>query len=171
MRTIKIDPFNETVTEVTLPDSHDLDAIYSQIGHGCDTFTTVSLSPRDDMFVDDEGLLKLKVDEFDLERDDVSRFFVLTDPYGAPLALITGCGLVMAHDEKGETVGTRLPLALFKNCVRFIDKSHTVRVGEIANRLAGVGGVCTTQAELRALQSQQAALVAEAFKFSKAPIK
>ena len=54
MRAILIDPFTETITEVEY--SGDFKQIYNLIN--CNTFTVSAISDADDLFLDDEGLLK-----------------------------------------------------------------------------------------------------------------
>ena len=55
MRVILVNPFDETVKEAVY--GGDYREIYDLID--CRTFDVVSLSDADDLYVDDEGLLKV----------------------------------------------------------------------------------------------------------------
>jgi hypothetical protein len=106
-RGILINPFDRTVTEVEqrLDDYRQIYVALSTDEHKVDCFTTVEVSPRDTLWVDDEGLLKGETKFFELEG------------YRQPLA---GCGLILGHDGNGESVGTTIPLELVKSKVRFV---------------------------------------------------
>lgn len=87
MKAYLIDPFTQTVSEVEY--SGDYREIYSLID--CDTFTCADFNPfGDTVFVDDEGLINGKPQEF----------FLIGD-YPTPLA---GKGLVLGTNEDGESV-------------------------------------------------------------------
>lgn len=82
-----IDPFTKSITTVEW--DGDYQSIYRLID--CDTFTVVTVNAkRDSVFVDDEGLINGKPQEF-----------FLFDGYPQPLA---GKGLVLGCDSVGESV-------------------------------------------------------------------
>lgn len=103
MRGVLIDSTHRTVTDVDY--SGDYKDIYKLIG--CSCFTLVrNLPDGDEVFVDDEGLLKLTGD---------SPFFTLPW-YPAPLA---GNGLILSADDEGETHGAKHDADYYKRHVRF----------------------------------------------------
>ena len=89
MRVILINPYNQTIKEAVY--GGDYREIYDLIG--CRTFDVVSLSDADDLYVDDEGLLK-----------DDNRYFSWS---GRNFA---GIGLILGHDDEGETIETTYDL-------------------------------------------------------------
>ena len=104
MKAILINSFDESVSEVDY--NGDYKEIYNLID--CDTFDVVPLDHTNDMYVDDEGLLK-----------NPNRYF----KYGQQT--LAGIGLILAHDDEGESVGTTLNSAeVFKN-VKFLPEGHT----------------------------------------------
>ena len=102
MKAILINPFDKTVTEVQL--TSDFRDIQKAIK--AEWFTTVRISRRDYIYVDDEGLLK------DLSTQ---AFFIHTN-YPQPLA---GIGCVLGCDEEGESMDTTLTLEQVKRAVVF----------------------------------------------------
>lgn len=103
IRAYLIDPFNETISEVTY--SGDYREIYKLID--CQTFTCVEINDLGDtVFVDDEGLISGKYQDF----------FKLAN-YPNPLA---GRGLVIGCNEDGESVDPAMSLADLKRQTRFI---------------------------------------------------
>ena len=104
MKAILINSFDESVSEVDY--NGDYKEIYNLID--CDTFDVVPLDDTNDMYVDDEGLLK-----------NPNRYF----KYGQ--RTLAGKGLILAHDDEGESVGTTLNSAeVFEN-VKFLPEGHT----------------------------------------------
>ena len=91
MRVILINPFDETVKEAVY--GGDYREIYNLIE--CRTFDVVRLSDADDLYVDDEGLL--------VEGDQ--RYFEYKG-----LGTFAGKGLIMAHDDEGDSKATTLDL-------------------------------------------------------------
>ena len=102
MRAILIDPFNQTITEVEY--SGDYKQIYNLID--CNTFTVSSISDADDLFLDDEGLLK------------DNRYFTWS---GHPFA---GKGLILAHDEEGDTIPTTYDLKEVLDRVEWLPEGY-----------------------------------------------
>jgi hypothetical protein len=87
MRSILIDPFTRTVTEVEY--NGDFKQIYDLIQ--CDTYDVARINKHGDgIFIDDEGLFK-----------ETEQKFFLHEDYPQPLA---GRGLVLGCNEEGESV-------------------------------------------------------------------
>lgn len=87
MRSILIDPFTRTVSEVEYSGKYE--QIYELVD--CDTYDCVRINKYGDaIFVDDEGLIKEKEQKFFLHED-----------YPNPLA---GKGLILGCDKEGESV-------------------------------------------------------------------
>ncbi len=104
IRYMLIDAYNESVSEVYL--DRGLQPIYDLIG--CDLVESVYLDGTNDIFVDEEGLLKLSAD---------SKFFTLSDlPMSGPFA---GSAVITAHNDEGETINTNLSVELIANKVKF----------------------------------------------------
>lgn len=105
IKAVLVDPFAETVTDVEY--NGDYKQIYEHIQ--ADLFALVRLKDGDDVFVDDEGLLKLTED---------SRFFILPD-YPQPLA---GRGLILGNDPiSGESTDCNHDAAYYRDRVFFAD--------------------------------------------------
>ncbi len=107
MRVILINPFDETVKEAVY--GGDYREIYDLIE--CTTFDCVSLTSNEDLYVDDEGLLK----------DNQRYFRLLGTGIYKPFA---GKGLLCSHDDEGETIGTNWELERVKNMVEFLPEGH-----------------------------------------------
>ena len=103
MRVILVNPFDETVKEAVY--GGDYREIYNLID--CRTFDVVSLSDADDLYVDDEGLLK-----------DENRYF----SWGG--RNFAGMGLIMGHDDEGETIETTYDLQEVVDRVEFLPEGH-----------------------------------------------
>ena len=72
----------------------------------CTTFDVVMLSDADDLFVDDEGLLK------------DNRYFSWS---GRNFA---GKGLILGHDDEGETIATTYDLQEVVDRVEWLPEGH-----------------------------------------------
>lgn len=106
LRAVLIDPYKEELTDVTY-DAADYKNIYPLIR--CDIFTVVKLADEDDVFVDDEGLLKIT---------NQTKFFQLKD-YPQPLA---GYGLIVGADEDtGESVSAHHDADYYRSKISFLD--------------------------------------------------
>lgn len=104
MRAYLVDPYTETVVEITY--NGDYKTIYDHID--CDCFCVAGLNKEGDgVYVDDEGLLTMS------ER---TKFFVTT-LYPQALA---GKGLVLGVDEEGNSTSPVISLEDFKKTVRFM---------------------------------------------------
>ena len=102
MKGILINPFDETIKEVSI--LGNLEDIY--LLTECSTFDVVSLSEKDDLYVDDEGLLK------------DNRYFTI---YDKPIA---GKSLIMGHDDEGNSISTTLSLQEIKDVVEWLPEGH-----------------------------------------------
>jgi hypothetical protein len=103
MKAVLIDAKSRTVTDVDY--SGDYKEIYKLIG--CSCFTLVrNLPDGDEVFVDDEGLLKLTGD---------SPFFTIPW-YPSPLA---GSGLIVSAGREGETTDAKHDAEFYRRHVQF----------------------------------------------------
>ena len=102
MKGILINPFDETVKDVNI--LGNIEEIY--LLTECSTFDVVSLSEKDDLYVDDEGLLK------------DNRYFTI---YDKPIA---GKSLIMGHDVEGNSISTNLSLQEIKDVVEWLPEGH-----------------------------------------------
>ena len=102
MRAILLNPFDQTVKEVVY--TGDFREIYSLID--CGTFDVVRLSESDDLYVDDEGLLK------------ENRYFSWS---GRNFA---GKGLILANDDEGNSMSTTYDLQEVIDKVEWLPEGH-----------------------------------------------
>lgn len=120
-RAILIDPFTETVSQVTLVDTK-LQTLRSLIE--CNIITIAGLADGVDMILDDEGLLK----------DSKSQAYFKIGIGSQPFA---GKALVIGTDEEGNTVS--LPenvttekvferVIFFKPSEKYLDESKEIKV-------------------------------------------
>lgn len=105
MQALLIDPANQTITTVELPDTGDkLPAMNEHLQ--CDMFDVVTLPNGDTVYVDDEGLLK-----------PLQHFFAVR---GMPEPL-AGRGLVVGTDNRGRSVTPTISLQELTEHVKFIE--------------------------------------------------
>ena len=102
MRAILINPFDETITEVEY--SGDFRQIYELTD--CSTFDIVMLCNTDDLYVDDEGLLK------------DNRYFSWSGRNFAGKALIIG------HDDEGDSISSTYDLQEVVDRVEWLPEGH-----------------------------------------------
>ena len=107
MKGILINPFDETIKEVVY--TGNIQEIYDLIA--CRTFDVVRLNNRiddmrDDMYIDDEGLL---ID---------NRYFTIGNKNYA------GRALIMSHEDEGDTVGTELTVQDIESVVQWLPEGH-----------------------------------------------
>ena len=102
MQVIKIDPYNKEVYAIE-SDMTKLSNIYEELN--CSMFTMVRLDEYNDLLLDDCGLLK-------------SNSFFAIEGYPSALA---GYGLIVSHDEDGETIESSLSPQQVQKMVRFVD--------------------------------------------------
>jgi hypothetical protein len=105
MKAILINPFDQTIKETEY--TGDYREIYSLVE--CRTFDCVRLTPHEDMYIDDEGLLI-----------DNQRYFKMLE-IGANYA---GKALLLSHDDEGETKATNWTLQDVKSMVEFLPETH-----------------------------------------------
>jgi hypothetical protein len=113
-KAVLIDPYKEEVTDVTY--NGDYKQIYEHIKVDC--FALVRLADDDDVFVDDEGLLKL---------EPSTKFFALPD-YPQPLA---GYGLVLGNDNEGESISAHHDAAFYRERVKFMTMRQFAAISAI----------------------------------------
>lgn len=102
---ILINPFDETIKEVVY--AGDFKEIYSLVD--CRTFDCVMIDSKNDMYIDDEGLL--------VENQRYFRVLELGVNYA-------GKALVLGYDDEGETISTTLTLQMVKDVVQWLPKTH-----------------------------------------------
>jgi len=103
MKGILINPHEETITEVEY--SGNYKEIYDIIN--CRTFDVATIYNTQDIYVDDEGLLI-----------DNQRFFSIND------RTFGGKGLLLSHDDEGETKSTNLDLQIVQDMVQWLPEGH-----------------------------------------------
>ena len=103
MKGILINPFDETIKEVIY--TGDFREIYDLVD--CSTFDVVNIYKYQDMYVDDEGLLK-----------NNQRYFTINDRNYA------GKALLLSHNDEGETESTNLDLQMVNSMVQFLPEGH-----------------------------------------------
>lgn len=111
LNAVLIDPYAETVTDIQY-DGH-YKSIYPLIH--CDTFTAVNFDD-DDVFVDDEGLLKLT---------PTTKFFRIPT-YPKPLA---GYGIILGHDNAGESANVKHTADYYRPKIHFLDMEMVYIMG------------------------------------------
>jgi len=104
MRAIRIDMKKKTVTEVELDSTDTLKALQEQVG-GLIT-TAHCLENGDDIYCDDEGLLKHQEGFFRYER--------VSPP-------CVGNGIIVGHDGHGRTVAAKSTLEDIQKAIVFMD--------------------------------------------------
>lgn len=110
MRTIVIDAINRTVHEED-PEKIDLDYLYKAAG--CNIVEVVNLPNGDDLYVDEEGLLKPQ-----------EHFFFYEGTH-QPMA---GNGVICGFNhEDGAAIGTDLPLKEVLEKVRFMSREDVLK--------------------------------------------
>ena len=119
-RAILIDPFTETVSQVTLADTK-LQTLRTLID--CDIITIAGLADGVDMILDDEGLLK----------DSKSQAYFKIGIGSQPFA---GKALIVGTDEEGNTVSVPESITtekvferviFFKPSEKYLDESKEIR--------------------------------------------
>lgn len=102
MRGILINPFDQTIKEVVYAgDFREISVLID-----CTTFDIAKISDADDLYVDDEGLLK------------DNRYFSWS---GRNFA---GKGLILGHDKEGETIATTYDLQEVVDRVEWLPEGH-----------------------------------------------
>ena len=104
MKGILINPFDTTIKEVVY--TGDFREIYDLIG--CRSFDCVRIYETQDMYIDDEGLLI-----------DNQMYFTMND------RVYAGKGLLLSHDDEGESTSTNLDLQMVEDMVEWLPEGHT----------------------------------------------
>ena len=104
MKAILIDPFDQCVSEVDY--NGDYKEIYKLTN--CRSFDCVRLDDTNDMYVDDAGLLR-----------NPNRYFKMDG------RTIAGYGLILSHNDEGESVATNLTSEDVYKKVEFLPEGHT----------------------------------------------
>ena len=105
MKAILINPFDQTIKETEY--TGDYREIYSLVE--CRTFDCVRLTPHEDMYIDDEGLL--------IDNQRYFRMVEIGSNYG-------GKALLLSHDDEGETKATNWTLQDVKDMVEWLPETH-----------------------------------------------
>ena len=105
MKAILINPHEETITEVEY--SGNYKEIYDIID--CRTFDVAMAKENNDLYLDDEGLLK-----------NNQRYFRMVE-IGANYG---GKALILAHNDEGESTATTLTLQEVENMVQWLPEGH-----------------------------------------------
>ena len=109
MKAILIAPFDQSVSEV------DYNGDYKEIYNltDCNTFDVVSLDDTNDIYVDDEGLLK-----------NPTRYFRIYSYTPNHLVTLAGKGLILGHNDEGETIATTLNANEYAGTVLFLREGY-----------------------------------------------
>ena len=105
MKAILINPFDQTIKETEY--TGDYREIYSLVE--CRTFDCVRLTPHEDMYIDDEGLL--------IDNQRYFRMVEIGANYG-------GKALLLSPDDEGETKATNWTLQDVKDMVEWLPETH-----------------------------------------------
>lgn len=106
MRVILVNPFDETVKEAVY--GGDYREIYDLIE--CRTFTVQMIDEDNDLYLDDEGLLV----------QGPQRYFEYKG-----LGTFAGKGLIMAHDDEGDSKATTLDLVEVSSMIEFKPEGYS----------------------------------------------
>lgn len=106
MRVILVNPFDETVKEGVY--GGDFREIYDLIE--CRTFTVQMIDEDNDLYLDDEGLLV----------QGPQRYFEYKG-----LGTFAGKGLIMAHDDEGDSKATTLDLMEVSSMIEFKPEGYS----------------------------------------------
>lgn len=103
IKCIKIDVDIKRIHEVEINDN--IQDIYKQLQ--CDTFEVVGIDDFNDLYVDEEGLMKV---------NEESKFFMI-DGYKQPLV---GHGLIFGHDRSGNSTSTTFSVDEVRKRITFL---------------------------------------------------
>jgi len=106
VRVILVNPFDETVKEGVY--GGDFREIYDLIE--CRTFTVQMIDEDNDLYLDDEGLLV----------QGPQRYFEYKG-----LGTFAGKGLIMAHDDEGDSKATTLDLMEVSSMIEFKPEGYS----------------------------------------------
>lgn len=111
MRVILVNPFDETVKEAVY--GGDFREIYDLIG--CRIFTVQMIDEDNDLYLDDEGLLYV-----DNSNEGPQRYFKYKG-----LGTFAGKGLIMSHDDEGDSKATTLDLMEVSSMIEFKPEGYS----------------------------------------------
>ncbi len=100
MKAIKINPFDQSITEIELPDATDIDAIYSALSH---TDAGISVSMFDVFRFGGDVLDVIYIDDDGLYMDGQMFFRVGMQP-------LAGIGILVGTDSQGNTISPSISL-------------------------------------------------------------
>ena len=109
MKAILIDPFDESVSEV------DYNGDYKEICNliNCGPIDCVRLDDTNDVYIDDEGLLK-----------NPTRYFRIFSYKTMSLHTLAGKGLILGHDDEGKSIATTLDVNEYAKTIQFLPDTH-----------------------------------------------
>jgi len=158
MRTILIDPVANTVTEHTLPDSGkgNLHSFYDVLN--CDLVDYVSLGNNVDLWVDDEGALK----------DAAERGYFVVHNMGRGHRLIAGRGLVVGHDEDGNStsIPDRVTVDMIKRHILFFHPNDVAQAVDLMDQITSLNGWVESREDLAARQSEMVLIMEKAVHYA-----
>lgn len=150
MKGLLIDPTTRTITETEIGDG--IQPIYDAIK--ANGFDIVPVDRENDLFVDDEYLL---------HANEESRWFVMLNAVGEPLAMIGGRALLLGRIGC-DHCGTGLKPEHIKDAVRWV--SDDAGACELAERMCDATTVCFSQAELDACRKKHRAMLHDALQLT-----
>lgn len=109
MKTIVINPQDHSITEAEYNgDFHEINRLLSFEDQEIDCFDIVRIDDSETIFVDDEGLIN--------SNGARHGFFYVKGKYPVMLA---GKGVILATDEEGESIGTKLTIEQAEDMILF----------------------------------------------------
>lgn len=109
MKSVLINPYSQTIETVEIKDGEGLSEYYRLIG--CDCVEHVALTDTDGIFIDDKGMLKQEVTHPSDPHDTIPQaYFIMGNG-----VVIAGIALVVAVDDEGNTVESRISEAYIKH--------------------------------------------------------
>ena len=112
MKAILLDSKNKSITVVEK--NEGIEDIYKHLG--CRCFDVINLGGGVDMFVDDESLLKEAYIDADGEKHNMTGIKLEGYPQ-----VIMGNGLIMGHNEEGESIDSPVSVAQVEQVVTFVE--------------------------------------------------
>ena len=111
-KAILVDSATKTITEVEV--GSGIQDIYKHLN--CDTFDIMRLGGGVDMYLDDEGLLKNSW----IDKDGTKHNMVGIQLRGVG-QVVMGNGLIMGHNEEGDSVDSPVSVAQVEAVVTFVE--------------------------------------------------
>jgi hypothetical protein len=118
MKAFFINPFTETITEISLPDAHNekarqkrLELMQSFVGGYIERLPwyvrpDFYLCQQNDCYVDEEGLFK-----------NYNKGFCFPEWYANP---VKGCAIFVGHDGKGKSCDSTADLIQLKSAIKYV---------------------------------------------------